>query len=84
MAATALGQKEVKGLFEVVTGAVDGSTKLLAKGVSAAGQRAKDNYDTRQQRGILGALYAAAQEDDGIKDLMQSSDVQNILDVQER
>ena len=55
--------KKVEGLFEGLLYGVEETTKLAAKGVSSMGQRAKDNYDTRQKSSILGALYTAAQED---------------------
>jgi hypothetical protein len=62
MVSNATGEK-VDGLYKGLLYGIEQTTKLAANGISTVGQRAKDNYDTRQQRGILGALYAAAEED---------------------
>lgn len=79
----ATGQ-ETNYLFQGLTYATEQATSLVGKTVSAGGKRMHDNYSTAQQRSILGAFYGAAQEQKGLEDLMQSSELGEILNLKER
>ena len=76
--------QETNYLFQGLTYATEQVSSLAGQGVAATGQRFHDTYSTGQQRSILGAFYAAAKEEKGLADLMQSSELADLLNFKER
>ena len=76
--------EETKYLFQWLTYATEQTTSLMWKSISAAGKAMHDAYTTGQQRSILWAFYAAASEQKWLEDLMQSSELADILNLKER
>ena len=76
--------KETDYLFQWLTYATDQATGLLGNTISGAGKLMHDNYATGQKRSILGAFYAAAKEQKGLEDLMQSAELGEMLNLKAR
>lgn len=75
--------EETKYLFQWLTYATDQVTSLVGKTISAWWKAMHDAYTTWQQRSILGAFYHAACEQKWLEDLMQSSELGDILNLKE-
>ncbi len=76
--------KDVNYLYESVADAVDGVTSAAAKTVAAGGNKMYDITETAQQKSVLGTFFALASEDKKWKGLLESSDLQNLFNFQNR
>ena len=75
--------EETKYLFKWLTYATEQTTSLLGKTISAWGKAMHDAYTAGQQRSILWAFYNAASEQKWLEDLMQSSELADVLNLKE-
>jgi len=76
--------QETNYLFQWVTYATEQATSLVGKTVAAGGQWMHDTYTTGQKRSILWAFYGAAKKEKRLDDLMQSSELGDMLNLKTR
>ena len=56
----------------------------MGKTTSWVGQTNHDRIHTSQQRGVLCSFFQAAAQEENLAELMQSSDLANMLNLKER
>jgi|GEM_PF-4090662 len=78
------GDKEVKYMYQGLTHAIESTTKLFGKTTSWVGQTAYNRSNTAQQRDVLAAFFEAAGQEENLAELMESSDLANMLNLKER
>lgn len=78
------GDQEVKYMYQGFTHAFEGVAKFLGKTTSWIGQNKYDSIHTSQQRNVLSSFFQAASHEENLAELMESSDLANMLNLKER
>jgi hypothetical protein len=76
--------EEVKQITSALVDATDAVTGMVGKTVSYAWWVSYDKYKTSQQRGVLSTFFELACEDDKRRELVQSSELSEIFNFQNR